>query len=415
MRRVAKEYGWPQFGSRAELKSLVYHCKLRTGLSVDGPPAANKEKTLKILEDMYSAVRWSIPQDFMTKEHFYRVLQKLDWTSSPGYPYMLEGTTNRDYFRVDDPEKFAIRAEKMWRLVQLKIQGELGPDHIRLFIKSEPLKLAKLEKSKYRLISSVSVADSIIDLMVFGEHNDVMVKNCLKIPNKAGWSVYGGGWKTIPRETCYALDKSGWDWSAHIWLFEMELELRKRLCDNFSVEWWNLAQMRYKQLFVDPTFVNSGGYVFRQKYPGVMKSGCQNTISTNSNMQIILHVSASVWLNVPVTDIMAMGDDTLQLEQSDWTSYLTYLSKYCIVKHVNKATEFCGVAFEEDRVEPLYRGKHAFNLLHMDPAFGQEIANSYVLMYHRSKYRRFMEELFKSLGYKVPEPLFRDIIFDGDD
>lgn len=361
----------------------------------------------------YAPARWNIPDDFLSYEHYVRSVESLEWQSSPGYPYLFEGPTNEAYFRKLDPLQYTHRLNQMWQLVKDRLEN-MEADPIRLFVKGEPLKRAKLTAGKARLIASVSLADQIIDTMLFGPMNDLLIEKCLEIPSKAGWTPLKGGWKFVPASPWIAIDKSTWDWSVCIWMLDLELELRSKLCNNINEKWLKLAYKRYELLFVNPHFITSGGLLLRQKKPGVMKSGCKNTIATNSICQVILHAWVSLQLNIPYTSIWAMGDDTLQYPIENIQAYLDILSQYCYVKHSKLVNEFAGCRFKGYNVEPLYRGKHAYMLLHMNPKYGQEIATSYMLNYHRSNARDWMEHFFKSLGYSVPDKEICDILYDGE-
>lgn len=406
-------YGWPSFGHRAELRSLAWHSGRRDGLRTDGPVGAELQAIRSYLAAMFHTATWSIPSDFMERSHYERVLKRLDWTSSPGYPYMRSGPTNGDLFRVVDGIPDPARVEHFWQIVQQQIlTGNADP--IRLFVKAEPHKLAKIENGRYRLISSVSVVDQLIDHMLFGDFNQVLIDECVFIPSKAGWSQYGGGWRMMPREPWMALDKSSWDWTVHGWLVDMVLAFRAQQCNNMHDRWMQLARWRYERLFGDPVFVTSGGLLLRQKQPGVMKSGCVNTISDNSIMQVILHLRVSYEMGVEPGPIYTMGDDTLQAPVERLDDYMRAISQFSIVKEMTLENEFAGCRFHGRRVEPLYRGKHAFNLLHLNGDYVQQIADSYVLLYHRSAYRDLIEDLFLSMGQKFLTREQRDAIYDGE-
>lgn len=335
---------------------------------------------------------------------------------------MRQGTTNGTFLKVGT-DKFEERVQYLWAIVQARIaQMVENPeaDPIRIFIKGEPLKTKKLIEGKYRLISSVSLADQLIDAMVFGTMNDLAIENCMAIPNKAGWGPVNGGWKCVPHpsKAMMAVDKSAWDWSVCAWLLELELELRRILCKNIKGVhgqlWWALAQRRYQLLFANPVFILSSGLLLRQLTPGIMKSGCKNTIVTNSICQVILHVLVCMITGEELDVIWAMGDDTLQGVPKDIKKYLEVLGRYCHVKHYKIGNEFAGYRFYGRKIEPLYKGKHAFVLLHMNPKFGQEIANSYIINYHRSSDRDWMENFFSEMGYEVMARELRDLIYDGE-
>lgn len=383
LRRGAKDYGWPSFGHDAEMKSLVYHVQRRDGLSNDMPEDWARREILTVLERSYAAARWTIPEDFLSFEHFVRVVESVDMTSSPGFPYMREATNNADFFKKKGESIPEERLREVYALVMLRIKTR-DSDPIRLFIKPEPHTREKIKKRKFRLISSVSIVDQLVDAMLFGSFNQKVNEQSSFVPCKGGWSPFSGGWKMVPKGGTMSLDKSGWDWSVQPWLVEMELQLRLRLCDNMTPEWADLARWRYRELFYNAVFVTSGGCILRQKNPGVMKSGCFNTLVTNSIMQSIVHLRVCLEMDIAPGWIWTLGDDTLQELIQDRQEYLERVSQYCHVKHCVEGAEFAGMRFEGCVVEPLYRGKHSFQLLHMDKRYATEIARSYALLYHRS-------------------------------
>jgi len=362
----------------------------------------------------WASARWEIPIDFMEKTHFERVVRNLDWTSSPGYPWLLQHTTNAAMFRVREgvPDQQALEA--VWQVVMNRLV-ERDSDPIRLFIKPEPHKEKKIVNKAYRLISSVSVIDQIIDGMLFGVMNERVIDNHLMLPGKVGWSPYVGGWKIMPAVGNVSLDKSAWDWSVNSWIVQELLGLRIDLCENINQKWVDLATWRYKALYDKPEFVTSGGLLLRQKQPGVIKSGCFNTIVDNSIAQDLLHVRVCVESGCEVGDLMSMGDDTTQRDFSWRKQYEVLLGQYCHLKSSVERTEFAGHRFERSFIEPLYKGKHAYNILHLDDKNGQEIAASYALLYHRSRHQKFIRGVLSRMGYGLPSLGMLDVIYDGED
>lgn len=411
LRASSKGYGWPSFGHDAEMKSLVYHVKLREGVRKDPPVDYQRRDILSLLEEQYRLATWEIPADFLSYDHFCRAVHGLDFTSSPGYPYMMRATSNGDFFQRKGDQIPEYRLKEIWELVKMRMDNR-DADPIRLFIKPEPHKESKLQNKRFRLISSVSVVDQLIDVMLFGEFNRLVNDNCVRLPCKGGWSPLCGGWKIVPPQGTMSLDKSGWDWSAQGWLFEMELQLRTRLCSNLNARWLELATWRYRKLFWDPVFITSGGMLLRQRNPGVMKSGCYNTLVSNSIMQSLIHLRACQELDMDPGWIWTLGDDTLQsaIPALERGRYLEAVSQYCHVKHCVDGAEFAGMRFRGPRVEPLYRGKHAFQLLHMQKANASEMADSYKLLYHRSNKKPQIDYMLKEFGRTTDEE--RSITWD---
>lgn len=417
LREVAAKFGWPKFGHSAEVRSLLYHCGLREGLRSDAPSDKIRNMILMRAGVVFEPLMWEVPDDFGTYEHFLRVLDKLDMSSSPGYPYMRRSPTNAVLFRVDeDGNKSPECVNYIWEIVRSRMTEMSEADPIRLFVKQEPHKIQKLEQGRYRLISSVSVVDQIIDHMLYDEMNELMVNNWLHTPVKIGWSPLNGGWKAFPPGKRFAIDKSSWDWTVQMWILEMCLEVRIHLCRTKGIlfdQWLRVAKYRLIQLYRSPLFVTSGGLLLRQLQEGVQKSGCVNTLADNSIAQWILHCRVCIEhdLDPADVDLWTMGDDTSQTSVEP--GYLDWLGEYCLVKECQKAREFCGMRFNGTNVEPLYKGKHAFNLLHLNPLYESDVANSYTLLYHRSSYRDWMRSLFGAMSLKIFPLWYCDAIYDG--
>lgn len=408
LEELSKDYGWPRFGHVAEIESLSWHLPLRDGLDSKGPePQHYGEIVSETTKQLVDAVSF-IPDHFMSRAHFEEVVEQLDWNSSPGYPYFYEAPNNRSFFKVVDGIPDQARLDYVWTLVQGRLVDR-DSDPIRLFIKPEPHKKQKLLQKRYRLISSVSVVDQIIDQMIFGFQNQAFLDNHHYTPVRVGWSWFKGGWRSVARSGVMACDKTGWDWTVFAWLAEMELEVRKRLVFGKHKESWiDLATWRYFELFVKNEFITSGGLVFRVKTPGLMKSGCVNTIVSNSIMQILLHVRVSVELGQRIYPIWAMGDDTLQTVMPYVDEYLDRLKKYCLLKQAVANSEFAGFQWDGRNVEPLYTAKHAYQILHVEEKNKAVFSLSYNLLYWRSSFSAYIQRLMP-----VPDIGF-DLIWDGE-
>lgn len=382
-------------------------------MNSESPPVSSVAAVLEQTVGAFGEAKWSVPEDFFQFSHFERVVKSLDWQSSPGYPYCLGNPTNEKFFQAVDGDPSQARMLAIWDLLLQRLL-ERTSDPIRLFIKPEPHKVKKLVEGRYRLISSVSVIDQIIDSMLFEPMNRKMVVNHLEMPSKFGWSPYVGGWKIMPVSGKLALDKSAWDWTVPAWLCELSFEVRRRLCVNPNPVWEELARWRYQQLFGNPWFITSGGQMLKQKTPGVMKSGCVNTISDNSIQQFMLHALCCFEVGSPTTMLWSMGDDTLQESlQEKQSQYEERLARHCLIKDSSSKIEFAGHEFRGMQVEPAYFGKHCYNLLHADPAVVNELGVSYSLLYHRSSRKPFIQRILRDLGAKLPQSEFLDVVFDG--
>lgn len=396
------------------MRSLIAHTKMKEGLLTEIDIETKLLAIGRTIAD-FSAAEYKLPEDFLEYTHFERVLSQLDMASSPGYPYLLQYATNGDMLGCKQGVIDESRKAMVWRLVTDRII-EKTTDPIRLFVKPEPHKVTKIKSHRYRLISSVSLIDQIIDHMLFGSMNQKMIDNYIDLPSKVGWSPYVGGWKIVPAGRMFATDKSAWDWTVQGWLVEAEFSVRCGLMRrDINYEYWrDLASWRYSVLYRDALFVTSNGLLLRQKWPGVVKSGCVNTIATNSIMQVILHHVVCSNMGEHPRPIWSMGDDTLQYPQEDMEKYCQYLGQYCKLKEYQQVTEFAGNRFSPGgKVDPLYFGKHCYNLLHVDPEVAHQLGFSYMLLYHRSSRRWIIERILSEITV-VPPVEFLDMVFDGE-
>lgn len=369
-----------------------------------------------------ASAKWSLPEDFLQRTHFDRVVEGLDKQSSPGYPYLLAAPTNAIMLGWDGSNYNLEKVDRLWEMVQARLQvlkqGITDSDPIRLFIKQEVHKQKKLDEEMYRLISSVSLVDQVIDHLLDDHMNEAMIDNWDLIPAKGGWSPFSNGWMMFSNRTNLSLDKRGWDWSAQLYLVGIVFDVRVRLCQTggepFEL-WKQLTAVRYRCLYIEPTFVTTGGILLKQKYPGVVKSGSVKTFSDNSLMQEALHYLSCIRAGIEPGFIYTCGDDTNQEDMPDeeLKRYLSELSQLCHVKSWVRANEFGGMRFKGRVVDPLYHGKHAYNLLHMKPGVELEMLNSYVLLYHRSPYRDYMRRMAEAMGYDVLTREECDDIYDG--
>lgn len=368
-----------------------------------------KNDIMKIMRERLKHFRVQIPSDFLTYNHFKRVVEGLDWNSSPGYPYIRNYTTNRQMFGVVDGIPSEDQMRHYYKMVMDKIENRKS-DYIRVFVKPEPHTWKKIVQHRYRLIMSVSVLDQIIDAMLCKEFNEGLMMKYYDYPPKAGWTPLLGGWRYVPQKNVTATDKSCWDWTVMQWLIELILELRIDLTTNANEQWKELLAWRYRALYREAEFIFSNGLVMRQNFVGMMKSGCFNTIIDNSLMQMLLDSRIIAELDLPLLLLWVMGDDVLQETQPK--EYFDRLSQLCLLKQAEPFAEFAGMRFKGTKVEPCYHGKHCYNLLHLDPRNGQAIAESYAYLYRRSKYRGIMEQILRELGVSPTDKQLDEVV-DG--
>lgn len=356
------------------------------------------------MEKSYTKAIWTLPDDFDTEEAFLRSVPRLDMTSSPGFPYCREATTNGIWLKWTGLEACPIQLKRLWYDVQLVLKGQFEMI-LRAFIKLEPHKISKCLQKRWRLIMAAPLSVQIAWHMCFSYMNDIEIKRAYDIPSQQGMVMVGGDWKLFLRSwhsrgLTSSLDKSAWDWTAPRWTLDMDLEFRRRMGRGERLlHWYDMAGSLYEAMFGHPTIVTSAGHLFKQMHPGIMKSGCVNTISTNSHCQVFVHLAVcrltSVsYLPLPVT----CGDDTLNHPRHvmDLEAYKHFGIQ---VKSVSDTMEFMGHEFTLDGPKPMYGMKHLTNVLATTDLIFPDFLDSMARMYvHVTEYFEFWEELARRNG-----------------
>lgn len=309
---------------------------------------------------------------------FDRAVSEIDMQSTPGDCVLARfGSTNAQVFGWDgiayNSERYDyVRAVVLHRYQSL-LNGDAVCDPIRLFIKPEPHKRTKLDQGRYRLISAVSLVDTLLDRILCGWLLRAALKNVGRTPCLLGWTPIKGGWRYIYQryggKPVLCLDRSSWDWTVQPWLVRSWLRFLIEMASEPSQWWIDVLTLRFKLLFEDPLFSVRTGEQFKIGLNGVMKSGCFYTLLLNSVSQSILHYIAAERLGLdPVRgQPSCMGDDTVQESLADVQDYVRQLELLgAIVKgsKIRNWVEFCGFAFANDTCIPVYWQKHLFALAH---------------------------------------------------
>lgn len=242
---------------------------------------------------------------------------KLD--ASPGYPYASTYPTNGDFIKLSKPELVRLTVDRLIALQEIDLLElfslpaitlvRLGlADPIKVFIKDEPHKPAKIKEGRMRLISSMSIVDQLVERVLFSGMNNEEIRRWSSIPCKPGMSLsdvglakikrYIGKWKRI-----VSIDVSAWDWafSGRDYASDFLYRSLATQADEFAM---SLMAKRLRVLSLG-TFVFESGRVVSQEIPGLMKSGSYLTSSTNSHVAVMLAYKAGA------ENVMAMGDDVV--------------------------------------------------------------------------------------------------------
>lgn len=186
-------------------------------------------------------------------------------------------------------------------------------DPVRLFVKQEPHSKLKVEQRRFRLISSVSLIDQLVERILFGYQNNLEIASWRTCPSKPGMGLSLSEqaraiWddlatKHTTRVACEA-DISGFDWSVQSWELEADVEMRISL-GSFPPKLANAARARFHCL-ANSVFQLSDGTLIAQGLPGLMKSGSYCTSSSNSRIRCLMaELIGSPWC-------IAMGDDSVE-------------------------------------------------------------------------------------------------------
>nr|UGO57384.1 MAG: hypothetical protein 1 [Riboviria sp.] len=367
---------------------------------------------------------------------FYEALMDLDPSSTPGIcPLSVHGTTIGEILGYDPSDMMrytnadmieCFKALVMERIEILK-RGDLVFDPIKVFIKREPHKISKILDNRQRIISAVSMVDTMIDRILFRNFASWM-KDEKDWPCYYGYTPLIGGYRTIKElfrgKTVLSTDKSSWDWTAQEWTIMACFHIMaNKACfaDDASEKIWRrVALSRFTALYRYATFRFADGQMIAQNKWGIQKSGCYLTLLLNSMSQWVLALQADPKLS-KMTAYVAVGDDELREAPEDVEAYLAALEKSgCIVKdhHISgpdEPFEFCGFVYPRNGLPtPAYGPKHQFSLAHC--RFGLEVATltSYQIMY---AFTPFLRTIQKALRLYSPDSITSKaglrVIWDG--
>lgn len=264
------------------------------------------------------------------------------------------------------------------------LRGELYADPLNVFVKIEPHKLKKDQDGAYRLISGVSLVDTMVDRIIFGDLAERVLQTSTQTPSYIGWSPIRGGWRNIigkfGSKPVVCLDKSSWDWTVVEWMVDAFTQFVLGIAVNPPRWWKEMVRSRMILLYRDAVFRFQDGTELRQGEWGIQKSGSFLTIIFNTVLQYILHVLADP---EALDALMALlGDDSVQIKPEDLEDYIKRLEalgpivKGCKTQHW---VEFAGFAFTGLTCVPAYWKKHLFSLRYAENPV--ETLQSYQLIY----------------------------------
>lgn len=413
----------PRVDEQAVEDSFRLHMSIqRDAVSRCTPPSdAELRKALFRIEDILSYMNFAMEEDWDSREKFMEALIDVDMDSSPGFEMGFYGSTNREVLGWDGVRMDEVKVNTLFAIVQDRLRDlETAPTAgwIKMFIKHEPHKLAKVKQGRYRVISSVSLVDTVIDRMLFpGLYDRAVARAYDGSPIAVGWSYIGGiGFLSKKIKNPYAVDMSSWDWTVTDWMAGCAWHIMDRFCVNADERWRRITAHRLSALF-RATFVLPSGTVVEQIRSGIVKSGSWFTLFLNSVLQLL--VDEVVMERHPEARRAFryfMGDDTIKedhLLPDD--VYLAELSGLgLIAKLAHREFEFCGMMI--DSASPQYRAKHLWTLDHCCPDVLSETLASYRLLYHQSTNPAdipFKKFLLDELAKRNPSMVMSNSRLDG--
>lgn len=320
------EFDWPERGSQAELRSLL----LQAGRFQAAKEPENLERACKRLRGKYpkSRARRCLRGENWNECDIAAAVTEIcesnvNLKASPGVPLSIFGQTNGAVLGTH--REFVVWAvvERIVALSNVDLSSssytpkelvELGYcDPVRLFVKQEPHAMRKIKEGRFRLISSVSLVDQLVERLIFGPQNQLEIQRWRNIPSKPGMglSLYEQAisiWRELQtyhdQHPAAEADISGFDWSVQSWELWADLAIRIELGD-FESKLRKAAMSRF-YCFMNSVFQLSDGTLVEQGLPGLMKSGSYCTSSTNSRIRCLMaELIGAPWC-------IAMGDDSVE-------------------------------------------------------------------------------------------------------
>ena len=278
---ILDKFDWPPSGDSAVFRSLCYHMDkfLRVRSKTVEPSEEEIEKLLIVVERYMRGVSFVMPDKPPEYPEFKElVARNVDMSTSPGYPWLDMGhTTNGQSLGFKNGLlKEASRLEEHYRTFLHRWQElKEGPklDLINLFIKAEPHKDSKIEKSAYRLISGVGLTDKLIAFWLYESLVTVIADKHQELPIQIGVSIRNGGLKHIVHRftnEATEMDKSSWDWTMQSWIWDVITRYISRISASD-----NRVHANHILALAGATF-KFGKHQFRPSV-GLMKSGHYGT------------------------------------------------------------------------------------------------------------------------------------------
>ncbi|UKD40723.1 P2 [Tobacco polerovirus 2] len=403
-------FGWPSVGPSAEVTSLTLQTErwLQRAQSAKIPSTEDRERVIQKTVGAYSNVKTTGPiatrgnklewRQFM--EDFKTAIFSLELDAGIGVPYIAYGRPTHKGW-VEDPKLLPVLAHLTFNRLQKMLEVEYEDlsaeqlvqaglcDPIRVFVKREPHKQAKLDEGRYRLIMSVSLVDQLVARVLFQSQNKREIALWRANPSKPGFGLstdeqvlefvqaLAAQVEVDPSELVtnwgeylVPTDCSGFDWSVAEWMLYDDMIVRNKLTSDLN-ETTEKLRFAWLKCISNSVLCLSDGTLLAQRIPGVQKSGSYNTSSSNSRIRVMAayHCGAD-WA-------IAMGDDALESVNTNLEVYKSLGFKV----EVSGQLEFCSHIFRApDLAIPVNERKMLYKLIFgYNPGSGSlEVISNYI-------------------------------------
>lgn len=351
------DYSWPPTDEVAIMDSLVSHAARRVRAPPPDPErlALVRQKILQKYPHTMPAVGFEdghIDEKLIRRRLSLMMDNVINLDAGPGVPYSLLAGDNKTLIanhekRVFDAVITRLHVLANCDLTELKDPADLVragcTDPVRVFVKKEPHAKKKQLSKRWRLISSVSIVDNLIERLLFSTQNKKEVQLWESIPSAPGigLSLDEGLESLRTRIMKYAQgdasqiaesDIIGFDWSVQAWELKFDAEMRCQLMGANAL----LRKLIHARVHClsRSIYVTCSGRMIAQTHPGIQLSGSYNTSSSNSRIRVALaYLVGCTWA-------VAMGDDALEEYQEGDMS-----AKYAVLGHPIKMYTKCTDSF----------------------------------------------------------------------
>lgn len=371
----SSNYGWPSRAAYSEKKSFI----LQTDKFANGaiePTRDQLELVTSTLETRYLSFlldnEWLEGVEAL-RPLVCRMMSLVKREAGPGFPWSTLCKSNGELF---DRYSDVIVEAVISRIHNLSTCRDLDDftrselikknlmDPVRVFVKNEPHKKAKLEEGRVRLIHSCSIIDKLIEMCLVYNLCKKEIKGWRQIPSKPGIGftdsmnidVYED---IIRRGNAAASDVTGWDMSVRRWMLEWDAEFITLKCANRTDLW---ARVLFNKRICEARSVwcFSDGILVQTIFEGLQLSGKFNTSMGNSRMRVALAtLIGSEWA-------VAMGDDDVEAfvegAKEKYAMYGFPLKDYV---RIRDSFEFCSHVYTKDGAYAVNTEKMLMNMLHI--------------------------------------------------